>query len=62
MISKQNVIIENRILSRNKEYLKTTTKLSAFQNIVSIFKINSIDFWFFFFLYVGFLGFVVVGY
>ena len=36
--------------------------LKVFQNIVAIFKINSIDFMFFSFLYVGLLGFVVVDY
>ena len=35
--------------------------LKAFQNIVAIFKINSIDFRFLF-LYVGLLGFVVIAY
>ena len=34
--------------------------LKAFQNIVAIFKIISIDFRFFMFLYVGTQGFVVV--
>ena len=38
-------------------------KLMTFQNIVTIFKINSIDITvFFLFLYVGFLGFVIVAY
>ena len=36
--------------------------LKAFQNIVTIFKINSIDFRVFLFLYVGPLGFVVIVY
>ena len=52
----------NRILSRNKRYRKKDKKLKAFQNIVAIFKINSIDFRFFLFLHVGLLGFVVITY
>ena len=47
------------------EYLKKKKKkkrLKAFQNIVAIFKINSVDFRFFLFLYVGLLGFVVIVY
>ena len=37
-------------------------KLKAFQNIVAIFKINSINFIYFFFLYLGLIGSVVVAY
>ena len=46
---KQNAINGNRILSRNMEYFydKRKIKLNAFQNIVAIFKINSIDCWVF---------------
>ena len=40
-LKKQNAINGNRILSRNIKYLEK--KLKAFQNIVAIFKINSID-------------------
>ena len=50
-LKKQNANNWNRILLRNIEYLKKTTtphptpeKLKAFQNIVAILKINSIDF------------------
>ena len=46
------------------EYLKkqkAKQKLKAFQNIVTIFNINSFDFELLF-LYVGLLGFVVVAY
>ena len=49
---KQDPINKNRILSRNMEYLKKSSKknLKAFQNIVIIFKINSIDSRFFIFI------------
>ena len=43
----------NRILSRKYGMLKK--KLKSFQDIVAIFKINSIDFMF---LYVWLLGFI----
>ena len=43
-----------------KEIKNNKKKIKAFQNIVTIFKINSIDFRYFLFLYVGLLGFVVV--
>ena len=42
-------------------FTKKNKKLKAFQNIVIIFKINSIGFRFFV-LYVGLLGFVVSAY
>ena len=49
---KQNAINKNKILSRNAEYQQQKKKiLKDFQNIVAIFKINSIDF-FVLFLYV----------
>ena len=42
---------------------KKRNKVKAFQNIDAIFKINSIDFSFFFLvLYIGLPGFVVVAY
>ena len=47
---------EIRNIKQRKKILK------VFQNIVAIFKINSIDFSFFLFLYVGLLGFVIVAY
>ena len=55
---KENAINGNRMLSRDTEYLLKILK--AFQNIVAIFKINSIGFSLFFFLllYVGLLGFM----
>ena len=57
MLFKRNAINGNRILS---EYGIKIQKV--FQNIVAIFKINSIDFSCFLFLYVRLLGFVVVAY
>ena len=67
-IKKKNTINGKRILSTEKEYyqvIRTIKKiLKAFQNFVTIFKINSIGFSFFLFLFlhVGLLGFVVVAY
>ena len=53
-------------LSTEKDYKQGIRGkiLKAFQNIVAIFKINSIDFslFVFLFLYVRLLGFVVVAY
>ena len=65
------IILKNRTLLTEIEYYleirnikKENKKLKVFQNIVTSFKINSIDFRvvFFLFLYVVFLGFVVVAY
>ena len=44
-LKKQNGIDGNKILSRNTEYKKKILK--AFQKIVAVFKINSIDFGFY---------------
>ena len=50
-------------LSTEIEYYRNAGKnLKAFQNIVTIFKINSINFRIFLSLYVGIPGFVVVAY
>ena len=46
-LKKRNAVKGNRILSRNMEYLKKKKVIKSFQNIVAIFKINSIDFRFF---------------
>ena len=64
ILQKQKAINGDRTLSRKYGMLKTTTnkKQKAFQNIVAIFKVNSIDFSFFLLLYVGSLRFVVVDY
>ena len=57
--------LKHRTLSTEMEYYQEIwKKIKTFQNIVAIFKINSIGFNFFFFLllFVRFLGFVVVAY
>ena len=61
----QGFEFKNRTLSTEIEYNQEIwniffLNLKALQNIVAIFKINSIDFRIF--LYVEFLGFVVVAY
>ena len=57
---KQNAINGNWIYYQGIWNIKKNLK--AFQNFVAIFKINSIDFIFFLFLYVELVGFVVVAY
>ena len=55
--------LKNRTLSTEIEYYQKILK--AFQNIVAIFKVNSIDlslFFFVLFLYVGLQGFVAIAY
>ena len=56
--------LKNRTLSTEIEYYQEIwnikKSLMAFQNIVAIFKISSIDLKVFCFLYVGLLGFVVL--
>ena len=54
-LKKQNLIHRNRILSRNTNIEKKN--LIAFQNIVTIFKIDSIEFSFCFLLFFFFLFF-----
>ena len=56
-LQKKNMIKKYGIFKK-----KQKKKLKAFQNIVTIFKINSIDFKFFLFLHLGLLGFVVIAY
>ena len=62
---------KNRTLSTEIEYYQeiwniykkeAKQKLKIFQNMVAIFKINSIDFSFFLYIYIRLLGFVVVAY
>ena len=56
-------LVNNYHTQKKKNQTNKKQKLKLFQNIVSIFKVNSINSIFLFlFLYVGLLGFVVVAY